>query len=59
MPSVILLDIYMKRIYEDYSTYIAREINDVFTDGHQQICNLNCCYIAMCYFVVIHGLGDL
>ena len=40
MRSVILLNIYTKRINEDYSTYIVREIDYVYTDGHQNICYL-------------------
>ena len=57
MPSVILLNICTKRISEDYCAYIVREINDVYTDGHQHM-QFNCCYIVMCYLVVIRGLGD-
>ena len=38
-PDTILLDIYTKQIKEDSSTYIVREINAVYTDVNQQICN--------------------
>ena len=38
-PDTILLNIYTKQIKEDSSTNIVREINAVYTDVNQQICN--------------------